>query len=87
VVVVVRDDGGQWPSSAAFTGRSQIRDLGFVFQEPTLMPWATVADNVYLPLKLVGIGRRAAALRVEEALAMVKLGPSPAPIRASCRAA
>ena len=51
------------------------------------MPWATVADNVYLPLKLVGIGRRAAALRVEEALAMVKLGLSPAPIRASCRAA
>jgi NitT/TauT family transport system ATP-binding protein len=45
-----------------------------VFQEPTLMPWATVADDVYLPLKLVGIGRPAAALRVEEALAMVKLG-------------
>jgi NitT/TauT family transport system ATP-binding protein len=26
--------------------------LAFVFQEPTLMPWATVADNVGLPLKL-----------------------------------
>src|SRR5690242_6388245 len=29
-------------------------DLGFVFQEPTLMPWATVSDNVRLPFKLAG---------------------------------
>ena len=50
-----------------------IRDLGFVFQEPTLMPWATVIDNVYLPLKLAGVRWRAAAPRVEEALEMVKL--------------
>ena len=28
------------------------RRIGFVFQEPTLMPWATVAANVRLPLKL-----------------------------------
>jgi NitT/TauT family transport system ATP-binding protein len=28
--------------------------LGFVFQEPTLMPWADVAANVRLPLKLSG---------------------------------
>jgi NitT/TauT family transport system ATP-binding protein len=27
-------------------------DIGFVFQEPTLMPWATVFDNVRLPLEL-----------------------------------
>ena len=64
-----------WPLSRYDFGGEPIRDLGFVFQEPTLMPWATVADNVYLPLKLAGIGRRAAAPRVEEALAMVKLGP------------
>src|SRR3954467_6938816 len=29
--------------------------IGFVFQEPTLMPWADVADNVRLPLKLAGM--------------------------------
>ncbi|MEL7117765.1 MAG: ATP-binding cassette domain-containing protein, partial [Pseudomonadota bacterium] len=29
-------------------------DLGVVFQEPTLMPWATVAQNVYLPFRLRG---------------------------------
>jgi len=47
--------------------------IGFVFQEPTLMPWATVFANVHLPLKLQGQGRRQARGRVEEALAMVGL--------------
>src|SRR5262245_37087966 len=27
---------------------------GFVFQDPTLMPWATVAANVDLPLRIAG---------------------------------
>jgi NitT/TauT family transport system ATP-binding protein len=49
------------------------RDIGFVFQEPTLMPWATVWSNVYLPLRLEGTGRRAAAAKVQAALAMVGL--------------
>jgi NitT/TauT family transport system ATP-binding protein len=49
------------------------RDIGFVFQEPTLMPWATVAANVYLPLKLRGIDRAAAAPRIAETLARVGL--------------
>jgi NitT/TauT family transport system ATP-binding protein len=26
--------------------------IGFVFQEPTLMPWASVFNNVFLPLRL-----------------------------------
>lgn len=30
------------------------RRIGFVFQDPTLMPWATVADNVRLPFRLGG---------------------------------
>ena len=37
------------------------------------MPWATVADNVWLPLKLAGVGRRAARARIAEALEMVNL--------------
>lgn len=45
--------------------------LGFVFQEPTPMPWATVFDNADLPLRRVGVGRGAAVAKVLEALAMV----------------
>jgi NitT/TauT family transport system ATP-binding protein len=49
------------------------RSLGFVFQEPTLMPWATVFENVYLPLKLAGVSRRDAAARIAEVISMVGL--------------
>lgn len=48
-------------------------DIGFVFQEPTLMPWATVYENVYLPLRLTGVSRAEARPRIEEALAQVGL--------------
>ena len=51
------------------------RQLGFVFQEPTLMPWASVADNVRLPLRLAGEGVTESASRVAEALARVGLAP------------
>ena len=47
--------------------------LAFVFQEPTLMPWACVGDNVRLPLDLGGVPRSEAALRVRSALATVGL--------------
>ena len=48
-------------------------EIGFVFQEPTLMPWATVFKNVWLPLRLKGISKEAARPRVMEALEMVGL--------------
>ena len=48
-------------------------DVGFVFQEATLMPWATVFDNVYLPLRLAGLSQGKARPQVEEALSMVGL--------------
>ena len=49
------------------------RALGVVFQEPTLLPWRTVSENVYLPLLLSGVSRRAARERVAEALNQVGL--------------
>ena len=47
--------------------------LSFVFQTPTLMPWADVQTNVRLPLELAGVNAREAASRVHEALALVGL--------------
>ena len=49
------------------------RDIGFVFQDPTLMPWASVADNVALPLRFARLPERDIAVRVGEALARVGL--------------
>jgi NitT/TauT family transport system ATP-binding protein len=51
----------------------QEHELGFVFQEPTLMPWATVNDNVWLPLRLKGQSRAAAKPAIADALAKVGL--------------
>lgn len=48
-------------------------NIGFVFQDATLLPWANVFDNVYLPLRLGGVSRETAAPRVDEALALVGL--------------
>jgi NitT/TauT family transport system ATP-binding protein len=47
--------------------------IGFVFQEPTLMPWATVAENVFLPLRLASQRRDAAASRISETLTALGL--------------
>jgi NitT/TauT family transport system ATP-binding protein len=47
--------------------------IGFVFQDPTLMPWAIVRDNVRLPLDLEGVPRAEANARAEAALARVGL--------------
>jgi NitT/TauT family transport system ATP-binding protein len=46
---------GEVTWSAAEGGDQGRRQIGFVFQEPTLMPWATVAANVRLPLRLLGL--------------------------------
>jgi NitT/TauT family transport system ATP-binding protein len=53
-------------------GRSS-HGIGFVFQEPTLMPWASVADNVGLPLKIAGVPRGEIAARATDALGRVGL--------------
>jgi len=49
-------------------------DAGFVFQDATLLPWATAEDNVFLPLRLRGMSRGRAMPAVREALAHVGLG-------------
>ncbi len=47
--------------------------LSFVFQDPTLMPWATAQENVRLPLDLGGVPRSEADTRADAALARLGL--------------
>ena len=48
-------------------------NIGFVFQDPTLLPWLTVADNVMLPFKLGGVEKSRPRAAVAQALARVGL--------------
>jgi NitT/TauT family transport system ATP-binding protein len=62
-----------WPTALHDASGHPIPEIGFVFQEPTLMPWATVFNNVWLPLRLKGRGKSEARHEVIEALSMVGL--------------
>ena len=57
------------PAGQARPGHS----IGFVFQEPTLMPWTSVRENVRLPLKLAQAPATEASARIAEALMQVGL--------------
>jgi NitT/TauT family transport system ATP-binding protein len=58
----------EWLAAAA----AKTSRIGFVFQEPTLMPWASVFDNVALPLVLKGVAGETTK-RVDAALDRVGL--------------
>ncbi|HYI82480.1 MAG TPA: ABC transporter ATP-binding protein [Acetobacteraceae bacterium] len=64
------------PSSGevAFPGGARAPGgIGFVFQDATLMPWATALANARLPLRLRGMARGEAEERAAAALAAVGL--------------
>ena len=61
------------PSAGSVTWPGGAPRLGFVFQEPTLMPWRTVWGNVRLPLQVARVGRQDAADRTAGALERVGL--------------
>jgi NitT/TauT family transport system ATP-binding protein len=49
------------------------RDVGIVFQDPTLLPWRTVFDNVMLPAQVLGLDRDPSAARARALLGLVGL--------------
>ena len=49
------------------------KDISFVFQEPTLMPWTKVFENVWLPLRLKGVSLETAKPMVDAVLEKVGL--------------
>jgi NitT/TauT family transport system ATP-binding protein len=63
------------PSGGTITRGVQagVEGTGFVFQDPTLMPWATVAANVDLPLQIAGTSGGKHDPRIADALRLVGL--------------
>jgi len=63
------------PTQGTLTWQGEPSDhsLAFVFQDPALMPWATVVDNIYLPLKLKGQRLRPVRERIQESINTVDL--------------
>ncbi|MDB5502390.1 MAG: ABCtype nitratesulfonatebicarbonate transport system ATPase component [Tardiphaga sp.] len=60
-------------SGSVDTATRSGHSIGFVFQEPTLMPWCNVRENVRLPLKLAHMAKAESDGRVADALAQVGL--------------
>jgi NitT/TauT family transport system ATP-binding protein len=58
---------GRTPDQAA-------AELAFIFQEPTLLPWLTVARNVEVPLKLRGVPANESRATRDRVLDLVRLG-------------
>ena len=48
-------------------------EFGFVFQEPTLMPWRTVIENIVLPLEIIGRDKNEIQERAEKLLNLIGL--------------
>jgi len=68
--------GLEAPSSGTLAwqdGPPRPGEIGFVFQDATLMPWASAAENVFLPLKLRGKSKAETKAEVTAALAQVGL--------------
>jgi NitT/TauT family transport system ATP-binding protein len=61
--------GGLAPDRA----RRERHRIAFVFQEPNLLPWRSVADNIRLPLELNGVARQDHAERIRRALELIGL--------------
>ena len=50
------------------------RDIGVVFQDPVLLPWRTVLDNVMLPVDVLRLDRGVFRKRANDLIELVGLG-------------
>ena len=51
-----------------------LRELAIVLQESNLLPWLSVVENVALPLRLRGVGRRERTARAHELCELTGIG-------------
>lgn len=73
VLRIVSGLGDMTTGHMTWSADSPDHKLAYVFQEAALMPWATVMDNIRLPLKLAGVPKRESLELVSEAIAQVGL--------------
>jgi len=67
-------DGGTVSIGDGHGAFRQGRDVGMVFQQPLLLKWRTIAENVILPAQILGLPLKAARERACDLLEMVGLG-------------
>ncbi len=58
------------------TARKTTVRTAFVFQDPTLLPWRTVVENIRLPLELQGVPAERHHDLISHSLALIGLQPS-----------
>lgn len=71
---VLLDDQDTRTLRGAQLNRARNKTFGFVFQQFFLTPGQTALENVTLPLKIAGVGRRARKDRAMSALEQLELG-------------
>lgn len=67
-------DGGVVKIGTSTANFEEGRDVGMVFQQPMLLKWRTIRDNVILPAQILGLPLKAARERADDLLQMVGLG-------------
>jgi NitT/TauT family transport system ATP-binding protein len=72
VAGLLRPTGGQVRIDGA-TVQEPRQDTGIVFQSPTLLPWASVTDNVLFPLRMMRQLGPGSVARAHQLLALVGL--------------
>jgi len=66
-------DGGTVTMGSAKNPFDPARDVGMVFQQPLLLKWRTIIDNVLLPAEILGLPEKPSRERARELLALVGL--------------
>jgi NitT/TauT family transport system ATP-binding protein len=67
-------DSGVVRIGSASQGFDPSRDIGMVFQQPLLLKWRRVIENVLLPAEILGLPAASSRTRARELLALVGLG-------------
>lgn len=66
-------DGGEVQIGSPASPFDPSRDVGMVFQQPLLLKWRRILENVLLPAEILGLPMKAARTRAQDLLDMVGL--------------